>query len=176
MATNAVTSLPPVALAEVLPTCRTTIMLLAGLHSRAPERRESESGARCRSPAPFERLGLLKALECLPEEEFEGLVLLLVHTLVSWLAELNSLPIIERSATPTVLRGVLLDLCVVASSTGKPLRPDTLSLLIVAAHHPLLGTASRPVRRLWAWLRSEGPLAKALSCVFFPKDCRGDCG
>lgn len=162
VATNAVTSLPPVALAEVLPTCRTTIMLLAGLHSRAPERRESESGGRCRSPAPFERLGLLKALECLPEEEFEGLVLLLVHTLVSWLAELNSLPIIERSATPTVLRGVLLDLCVVASSTGKPLRPDTLSLLIVAAHHPLLGTASRPVRRLWAWLRSEGPLAKAI--------------
>eukprot|EP00930_Biecheleria_cincta_P034269 TRINITY_DN23698_c0_g1_i1.p1 TRINITY_DN23698_c0_g1~~TRINITY_DN23698_c0_g1_i1.p1 ORF type:complete len:2738 (+),score=614.06 TRINITY_DN23698_c0_g1_i1:451-8214(+) len=148
-----VVKLPPTPFAEALPLCRSAIVLLACLHSSSPER-----GAGVDSCIrPREVMRLRQVLEGAQEAEAGALILLLAQALAAWLAELAPLPKSQRQVSKAALRSTLMDICSAASVVKGSLRPEAVSLLAFAAHHPLLGTNRWPVSRTWRWLCEKGP-------------------
>lgn len=168
--------MPPGLLAEVLPIYRTAVVLLAGLHEGAPQQSvavdRSDPPLVEKQPTPLERLGLLEAVAVLPEVDADGLVLLLTQALVAWLAEISAGGPAGRKVRRSSLRDVLEDLCKVVDANRCSPRPETLALLAVAAHHPLLASRKWPAARFWRRLCTKGPLAgplkRAASAIWRP--------
>eukprot|EP00927_Polykrikos_kofoidii_P038654 TRINITY_DN33056_c0_g1_i1.p1 TRINITY_DN33056_c0_g1~~TRINITY_DN33056_c0_g1_i1.p1 ORF type:complete len:2747 (+),score=558.46 TRINITY_DN33056_c0_g1_i1:885-8243(+) len=159
--------LPPCPFADVLPHCRTSLVLLAALHQGRPAQFDGPNAAddkgvyRPSSLPPAAQLGLLDAVQAASEADAQALLLLLAQGLVAWLAELAVVLPNERQVSSRALRGILVDLCAAAAALKASVKVETLALLALAAHHRLLGTAKWPTGRLWIWL-CNGPLAAVL--------------
>lgn len=158
-------SLPPRGFGEVLPHCRSTIVLLAALHSASPERGDGNVSGRKPIPTPAESLGLTAAVKTLSNADAESFITLISQGFLAWLAELNALPKGQRQVTSASLRETLVDICATVSAAKVPLRPEALGWLALAAHHPLLGSSRWPAAKLWRWLSTKGPLVSALRSI-----------
>ncbi|CAK0824372.1 unnamed protein product [Prorocentrum cordatum] len=158
---GSVLCIPPAPFAEALPTARSAVVLLACLHERG--RGDGGQGAGAGRPSrpaesPAARAGLLEAAA--GAGGFEPLLLLLAQALLAWLAELSQTPAKQRQVSNASLRDTLLDLCRAASRSSVAPRPETLALLALAAHHPMLSSRAWPAPKLWGHLCSAGPLAE----------------
>lgn len=149
---------PPSNFADVLPWARTTIVVLAALH-------EGRSAGSRPQPKPRERLGLLEACAGHSAPDAKDMLLLLCHGFVAWLAQLQPMAPSQRNITSGALRGALLDLCYAAGSREGICHPETLALLCVAAHHPLVASLKWPVAKHWSWLCGKGPLAAPMDAA-----------
>ncbi|CAE7661943.1 ILA [Symbiodinium sp. CCMP2592] len=149
-------ALPKKPFGETLPIVRSTIVLLAGLHSSSPER-----GLRTESEAnrPSKAMSLTTIIQQLKDEDANNILLLLAEAFIAWLAEMAALPKPQRQVNSSALRDILVDLCHAAATASGPLRPEIVCLLSLAAHHPLLGSRHWPQLKHWRWLRYRGPLA-----------------
>eukprot|EP00928_Gymnodinium_smaydae_P040622 TRINITY_DN27536_c0_g1_i1.p1 TRINITY_DN27536_c0_g1~~TRINITY_DN27536_c0_g1_i1.p1 ORF type:complete len:2758 (+),score=657.28 TRINITY_DN27536_c0_g1_i1:496-8274(+) len=161
--------LPPCSFADVLPHCRTAVMLLASLRQVAPESGErplakEDQGAQSplRTLEPAERLGLIEAAKALPDADGQALLLLLAQALLAWLADLSATPASKRDVRGAALREVLVDLCNAAVALPAKPRAEIVAMLAFAAHHPVIATRKWSSSRLWTWLRTKGPLADLL--------------
>eukprot|EP00931_Biecheleriopsis_adriatica_P116933 TRINITY_DN9250_c0_g1_i1.p1 TRINITY_DN9250_c0_g1~~TRINITY_DN9250_c0_g1_i1.p1 ORF type:complete len:2761 (+),score=816.01 TRINITY_DN9250_c0_g1_i1:930-8285(+) len=158
-----VLGLPPKPHGEVLPICRSTVALLAGLHGATPE---TGAGQR-RDHEPSKCMSLVAVVQEANEADGQALILLLAEALVSWLAELARMPKSQRQVGPAALRGTLVEICAAAAATKGSLRAEAAALLAFAAHHPVLATGRWSLARHWQWLRSKGPLSSAFGKVGF---------
>ncbi|CAJ1403962.1 unnamed protein product [Effrenium voratum] len=149
--------LPPSPFVDCMPVARSAIVLLACLHASSPER-----AVKPEDQSPIKCLGLLEILREAKEEDADALLLLLAQALVAWMAEQASVPAKKRQVSSFALRKTLVDLCTAAAV--KSVQPETLCLLSLAAHHPLLTSRRWPVLRHWRWLQ-RGPLGECFDKV-----------
>jgi len=153
-------SLPPTPFAECMPMVRSTIVLLACLHTSSPER-SIATQKDSKDFKPTSCMHLSEILRDAKEEDANALLLLLSQALLAWLAEQFALPRHRRQVSNAALRETLVELCKAAAEVTGKLQPEVICLLSLAAHHPLMASRRWPTLRHWRWLQS-----KHLGCCF----------
>lgn len=143
-------SLPPSPFVECMPVVRSTIILLASLHTSSPERSVGEKETK-----PTKCMRLTEILKDAKEENANTLLLLLSQALLAWLAEQSSLPPRQRQVSGAALRETLVELCKAAAAVQGLLMPEVVCLLSLAAHHPLLASRRWPTMRHWRSLQDK---------------------
>eukprot|EP00435_Cladocopium_sp_Y103_P019326 s3681_g4.t1 len=143
-------SLPPSPFVECMPVVRSTIVLLASLHTSSPERSVGQE----KETKPTKCMRLTEVLKD-AKEDANTLLLLLSQALLAWLAEQSSLPPLKRQVSSAALRETLVELCKAAAAVQGSLIPEVVCLLSLAAHHPLLASRRWPTMRHWRWLQEN---------------------